>query len=81
MSTVQLIVGSLTFSVSAELISEKSDYFKALLQSGMLEATTRQVTLPDLDKTTMEIIINYVEKDTLGNFDISIIEQVMEVSF
>ena len=81
MSTVQLIVGSYTFSISAELLSKESDYFKALLHSGMLEAITRQVSLPDFDKTIMEFILTFVKDGTFVDFDMNNVEQVMEVNY
>ena len=81
MSTVQLIVGSYTFSISAELLSKESDYFKALLHSGMQESITRQVSLPDFDKKTMEFILTFVEDGTFVDFDMSNVEQVMEVYY
>ena len=80
MEKVQLVVGSRTFHASADLLSDKSDYFKALFNSGMQETVTNKVLLPDFDNKAMEIFINFVEDGTILNFDIDLAEELMEVN-
>ena len=79
MEKVQLVVGSHTFCASADLLSDKSDYFKALFNSGMQETVTNKVSLPEFDNKAMEILINSVEDDIL-NFEIDHAEELMEVN-
>ena len=80
MEKVQLVVGSHTFYVSVDLLRDKSDYFKALFNSGMQETVTNKVSLPDFDHKAMEILINFVEDGTIFDFDIDLAEDLMEVN-
>ena len=79
MEKVHLVVGSSTFSASAELLSNKSDYFKALLNSGMQETVTNKVVLPEFDRQAMKTVIKFIEDSTIANFDIDHAEELMEV--
>ena len=79
MEKVHLVVGSSTFSASAESLSAKSDYFKALLNSGMQETVTNKVILPEFDKKSMKVVLKFIEDSTITDFDVGDTEELMEV--
>lgn len=79
MDTIQLICGTRTFAVSSELISAKSDYFKAMLDSGMQETVTSKVVLPNFDEKVVEFVLSFVERNVVNDFDTDLVEQILEV--
>ncbi len=67
------------YQVSAEKLCRKSDYFKALLNSGMQESVNRKVSLPDFNEDAVKFVLAFVENDTLKEFTVDQVEEIMEV--
>ncbi len=60
-------------------MSRNSDYFRALLDSGMQETITRNVSLPEFDKTALDIVVSFVKTESLGEVEEDEIESLLEV--
>ncbi len=71
--------GEHTFCVCSTSMSRNSDYFRALLDSGMQETITRNVSLPEFDKTALDIVVSFVKTESLGEVEEDEIESLLEV--
>ena len=58
------------FRVHSAILSKRSDYFTALLDSKMMESQNRSLTLTDADISynSLETILKYLYTGTLPNF-------------
>lgn len=76
---VAIVVGDKTYEVNKQTLIEKSDYFRAMYDSGMRESREGSVRLQGLSVTGLELVLEFINtsKVQVGN---EILEDLIETA-
>merc|ERR1712224_639080 len=55
------------------LLASRSEYFEALLQGGFQETGTRQLSVPDMSKDVLLLLLEYIYTDKLATDELTVI--------
>ncbi|XP_020370954.1 kelch-like protein 42 [Rhincodon typus] len=76
---IAIIIDDKTYNVSKSKLIEKSDYFKALYNSGMKESEEDSVQLQGLSAHGLELVIEFINTSKV-HFDNEILEDLVETA-